>query len=442
MAPSLFKTGGEMEPTNLEIVATVLFACALLHSFMVKRFQELSHRFPDGSLGENFFHLMGEVEVVFGFWAGLFVLAYQVMEGKQALVHSLESTNFTEPVFVFTIMVVAATKPILNLADLMIRGFGYLLPIRPKATGFYISALSLGPLLGGFITEPAAMTVTALLLKKRFYDRGLSKKFMYSTLGTLFVNVSIGGVLTSFAAPPVIMVATKWGWDMEHMLKFYGWKAVLAVIVNVALVTIINFSELRRVFSAEDKSGTAVEKKHVPYWVMLVHMAFMALIVINAHHMTVFMGAFLFFLGFVTVAKEYNDALKLRESLLVGFFLGGLVVLGQYQSWWIYPLINSLEAKYLYIGTAALTAITDNAALTYLGSQVESITMVSKYALVAGAVVGGGLTVVANAPNPAGYSILNSSFGEDGISPLGLLASAIVPTLIALGFFFLAPGWS
>ena len=57
----------------------------------------------------------------------------------------------------------------------------------------------------------------------------------------------------------------------------------------------------------------------------------------------------------------------------------------------------------LFFGAAALTAITDNAALTYLGSLVEDISDQSKYSLVAGAVAGGGLTVIANAPNPAGF---------------------------------------
>ncbi len=47
-----------------------------------------------------------------------------------------------------------------------------------------------------------------------------------------------------------------------------------------------------------------------------------------------------------------------------------------------------------------LTAITDNAALTYPGSLIDSMSVEAKYMLVAGAVTGGGLTVIANAPNP------------------------------------------
>jgi hypothetical protein len=54
----------------------------------------------------------------------------------------------------------------------------------------------------------------------------------YATLGLLFVNVSIGGTLTHFAAPPVLMVARPWGWDTAFMLQHIGWRATLAIAVS------------------------------------------------------------------------------------------------------------------------------------------------------------------------------------------------------------------
>ena len=83
------------------------------------------------------------------------------------------------------------------------------------------------------------------------------------------------------------------------------------------------------------------------------------------------------------------------------------------------------------MGSTALTGIIDNAALTYLGSQVSGLGESIKYSLVAGAVTGGGLTIIANAPNPAGFSILKEFFGKEGISPFMLLVAALIPTLIA-----------
>jgi len=123
----------------------------------------------------------------------------------------------------------------------------------------------------------------------------------------------------------------------------------------------------------------------------------------------------------------------------VAFFLAGLVVLARLQRWWLEPLIRNLDALPLFLGSTVLTAFTDNAALTYLGSQIPQVTEAFKYALVAGAVAGGGLTVIANAPNPVGFSILRESFGPEGISPAGLAAGAAVPTAIAMACLWWLP---
>jgi hypothetical protein len=416
---------------NIEIVATILFACAISHTFAVSRFQHWAHRFREGSVGENFFHMMGEVEVVFGLWAGIFVAYLVWAQGQVGTLAFLNSLNFTEPVFVFVIMTVCSTRPILNLASTVIDRLARVLPL-PKGVAFYFVALVGGPLLGSFITEPAAMTVTALLLSDRVFRARISSRLRYATLGLLFVNISIGGTLTHFAAPPVLMVAPKWGWDLPYMFFHFGWKGVLASVTSAALVSGWFFKELK------DLPATKKSRARVPTWVTVAHLLFLALIILNSHHIVLFLGLFLFFLGLVTVTGEFQDELKLREGLLVGFFLGGLVVLGSLQRWWLEPILARLNEAQLFIGTTGLTAVTDNAALTYLGAQVPGLSEAAKYALVAGSVVGGGLTVIANAPNPAGFGILNPTFGEDGISPLYLFASALPFTLISgLCFWFL-----
>ncbi len=434
-----------MQPSTVEILATVLFGLAILHTFSVKRFEHLAHKYPEGSIGENVFHLLGEVEAVFGLWAGIFLIAFTFLEGGDQAIAYLEGRHpeavihFTEPAFVFAIMVMAATRPVISFASTLIGTVANLLPIS-RSLSFFIVALVIGPLLGSFITEPAAMTVTALILKKRYYDRGMSTRFMYATIGVLFVNISIGGTLTHFAAPPVLMVAGKWGWDIAHMLEFFGYKSVLAVLINTIGVALL----FRRELTAFDEKPLAApvepgKEAITPWWLIVIHLAFMGFVVLTAHHIVVFMGIFLFFLGVTTVTNEYQDQLKLKEGLLVGFFLGGLVVLGGFQKWWLQPLLASLDSLALFIGATGLTAVTDNAALTYLGSLVEGLSDDSKYSLVAGAVAGGGLTVIANAPNPAGYGILRGSFGSEGISPLGLLAGAIIPTLVAMACLWFLP---
>ena len=422
-----------MNPSTIELVATVLFVLAVLHTFSVKFFAEWAHRYPSGSIPENFLHFLAETEIVFGLWAAvLFAAIAAITWSVDEAVHYIEGLNFTEPKFVLVVMVVAATRPVVSLAESILVWVSRLLPLR-AGLSFFVSALSVGPLLGSLITEPAAMTLLAILLKRRYFDQSISQRLAYATIGLLFVNVSVGGTLTHFAAPPVLMVAKTWGWDTPFMLTHFGWRAVLTCIASTALVAIAFRRELSAIDPVESRSG------RVPAWLTVLHLGFLAAVVAFAHHPDVFFGVFMLFLGVVTATREFQDTLKLREGLLVGFFLAGLVTLGSLQAYWLKPLIASLDGSMLFFGAVGLTAITDNAALTYLGSLVEGIGPDLQYALVAGAVTGGGLSVIANAPNPAGVGILQSSrvFESRGISPLYLFLGAIPATLIAIICFWL-----
>ena len=422
-----------MNPQPIELLATVLFGLAVVHTFCVKRFAHWAHHYPAGSVRRNLLHFLAETEVVFGLWAAVLFLGIGAVKGSfHDPVRYIEGLNFTEPQFVFVIMVVAATRPVVNLAERLISLAARLIPVRESAA-FYIAALSIGPLLGSFITEPAAMTLLALLLKRRYFDRFMSRRFAHATLGLLFVNVSIGGTLTNFAAPPVLMVAGKWNWDTAFMFQNFGWRAAAACVVSSVIVAAMFWRELSWVGVPRE------EGKPTPVWLTAVHVMFLALVVAFAHHPNVFFGVFVLFLGLVTATREHQEALKLREGLLVGFFLAGLVTLGSLQAYWLKPLIQNLSGDALFFGATGLTAITDNAALTYLGSMVEGISDELQYALVAGAVAGGGLTVIANAPNPAGIGILQDAlvFEKEGISPVGLFLGALLPTMVAIVFFWM-----
>ena len=151
----------------------------------------------------------------------------------------------------------------------------------------------------------------------------------------------------------------------------------------------------------------------VPLWVTLVHIAFMGWTIINAHYPPFFIPGLLFFLGFAQVTAPYQNQLNLKPALLVGFFLGGLVIHGGLQGWWIEPVLGNLTEIPLMLGATILTAFNDNAAITFLSTLVPNFSDGMKYAVVAGAVAGGGLTIIANAPNPAGLSILKSFFDEE-----------------------------
>ncbi|MDT0138329.1 putative Na+/H+ antiporter [Acidovorax sp. PRC11] len=438
-----------MDTPVAQYVAASLFAIALLHTFSASQFDRLSRRFPRHS---GLFHLLGEVEVVFGFWAIVLIAALALLQGGGAALAYAESRNYTEPLFVFVVMVVAASRPILDAVDRTIGAIARRLPVaQPVALAWL--GLSVVPLLGSLITEPAAMTLAALLLAPVAFRRAIPERAKYFALGVLLVNVSIGGTLTAYAAPPVLMVAATWQWDSAFMFTHFGWKAALAVLCNATLAAWMLRPHLAQIHAptapAEPDQSDSHSHGHghphhaphaphvgpVPAIVAAVHIALLAGVVLSAHHPVIFLGLFLLFLGFTQAYARHQSRLILKEALLVAFFLAGLVVLGGMQRWWLQPIVSALEPLALFFGALGLTALTDNAALTYLGSLIDGIAPQAQYMLVAGAVAGGGLTVIANAPNPAGVALLKPGFAGGSVGALGLLLGAGVPTAVAAAAF-------
>lgn len=405
----------------IEHLAAGIFAIALAHTFLAKQFERLSHRYPRHA---GVFHLLGEVEIVFGFWAMVLIGVMAFASGPSQAIDYAESRNYTEPLFVFVVMVMAASRPIVMTVQ---RSLATLASATPLPTALSLAWLGLAavPLMGSLITEPAAMTIAALTLAPLVFTPRMPTRLKYLALGVLFVNISIGGTLTSYAAPPVLMVAATWGWDSAFMLSQFGWKAVIAVLVNASIAAWCMRAHLAAAPPSDDAQPA------MPLGVVAVHAALLAAVVVLAHHPVLFLGVFLLFLGYTHAYARYQSPLILKEALLVGFFLAGLVVLGGLQSWWLQPLVASMAPLVLFFGALGLTAITDNAALTYLGSQIEGMSDAAKYMLMAGAVAGGGLTVIANAPNPAGVALLKHGFSNATISIGGLLLGALLPTAIA-----------
>ena len=544
--PQILQHRIRKEPFNL--IATIIFLLAVIHTFMASKLMTISHRrqqrhaerISSGEadersvdLGAEVLHFFGEVEVVFGIWLIPLIVAITSFHGWSSNVHYIhDGVNLTEAAFVVVIMVLASTRPILRLAEVMMSGVAKLFGGSLKALWFTI--MTLGPLLGSFITEPAAMTICALLLSHKFYALGPSAKFKYATLALLFVNVSVGGVLTNFAAPPVLMVAGTWQWSTIFMLSHFGWKVIIGILISTTLYFWMfrkEFATMERAYTIRDlkdqivrkyltqkateaawkdsaqqgqerenlldtmrnttenfletirermKSGEVPELEElgydkelikeaaderfeearlyrirrflplllpekdraefmdpdwdnrddpVPAWITLVHLLFMGWTIVNAHYPELFIIGFLFFLGFAQVTTQYQNRINLRPAMLVGFFLASLVIHAGLQAWWIAPVLGNLKEGMLMVGATVLTAFNDNAAITYLSTLVPGFTDSLKYAVVAGAIAGGGLTVIANAPNPAGQSLLKKHF-DGAVSPKGLLLGALVPTVI------------
>lgn len=456
----------EVEPFNL--VATIIFFLAVVHTFLTARFRHWAHilehrheeklrregRFVDSnndgeadevSFWGKILHFFGEVEAVFGIWVVPLLIAITMSKGwKTAEVYLDLRVSYTEPIFVVIIMAIAASRPVLRLAENAMAKVAALGGGTPLA--WWVAILTVGPVLGSFITEPAAMTISALLLLENFYRYAPSEKLKYATLGLLFVNVSVGGTLTHFAAPPVLMVASTWGWDLTHMLSHFGWKALVGIIAANLLYFQVFKKEFAALATQSKPSQEAMlygapvddHRMRIPVWVTVAHVFALFWTVFTAHYTALYLGGFLMFLAFTQATAQFQSPIQFRGPVLVGFFLAGLVIHGTLQQWWIEPVLRSLDALPLMLGSTVLTAFNDNAAITYLASLVPGFSDEMKYAVVAGAVAGGGLTVIANAPNPAGQSILSSCFDE-GIAPGKLFLGALAPTIIMVLAFLLLP---
>lgn len=447
----------QQDPFNL--VALIIFFLAIIHTFLAGKIAHISHEMQDSyarkraesgqsgsghkevSVLAKLLHFLGEVEAIFGIWVIVLMMAIAYFKGWGTVVYYVNTkVVYIEPMFVVVIMTIAATRPILNFSESILRLVAKV--GSESVAAWWLSILTIAPILGSFITEPAAMTIAAMLLAKQFYRLKPPTIFQYATLGLLFVNVSVGGTLTNFAAPPVLMVAAPWKWTTSFMMANFGWKAVVGIFISNA----VYFMAFKKHFAAledfkknqrqGDAEHTEEHSNQVPLWVTLVHIGFLFWTVLNAHYPALFIGGFIFFLGFKEMTPQHQNHLELKTAILVGFFLAGLVNHGGVQGWWIAPVLASLGELPLMVMATTLTAFNDNAAITYLATLVPNLTDPLKYAVVAGAVTGGGLTVIANAPNPAGQSILARFFDNRQVNPLYLFFSAIVPTVI-MGILFM-----
>ncbi|HVQ16432.1 MAG TPA: putative Na+/H+ antiporter, partial [Vicinamibacterales bacterium] len=171
----------QIEPFNA--IATGVFFLAILHTFAAARFARLAHRVQhrhdeearargapaSPSLRAEALHFLGEVEVVFGLWAVVLVVATTAYAGWEAARHYVsETVNYTEPLFVVVIMALASTRPVIGFAESALRRVAAAGGGTPAA--WWAAILTIGPVLGSFITEPAAMTICALLLARQFFD--------------------------------------------------------------------------------------------------------------------------------------------------------------------------------------------------------------------------------------------------------------------------------
>lgn len=429
-------------PINLLFAAC--FLLAILHTFAAHRFarkarqREHDHRAGTGIVPEsgrrsfwvNLLYFCGEVEVVFGIWCLVIFAVVSALYSWKSVVAYIGSFDYSEEVYVSVALAMASTYPIMRFADKILSGLARLGGGTPLA--WWALLLTLGPLLGSLIKESVAMTIVALLLGKHFFACRPSKPLAYATLGLLFTNISVSGLFTNFASSAIVVLSAAWKWDTPFMWKTFGWKGVAGILAGNLIYFGMFHKELRQLKLPEVKEE---RQREVPFWVTALHLAFLTWISLNSSYPTIVMGAFVLYLGIYQATAAYQKFMDLREPLLIGFFLSSLIVLSGLQVWWIEPIVEGLHERGLYVASLMLSAFTHNTSNTILYSHLPHLTYPIKYLLVSGALVGGGMTIMANGPNLMAYSLLNNYFDWD-ISFARLFLAALVPVL-ALSFFFL-----
>jgi len=452
--PEILELEG-LQMTPFHLLALFLFICAVLHTFSIHKIHDWARRLEarqapgreekkrPRSLGVQALFFLSEIEIVFAVWSIPLFLAITLFYNIGTAVEYMNTRDYTEALFIVVILTVTSTKPIVQIAE---RFIAYLAEkLGGNLSTWWLVLLTSGPILGSFVTEVGAMALSALLLSRQFYHYRPSLALSYATLALLFVNISVGGLLTDFASPAVLILAHCWHWTTLDMFIDFGWKSMIGIVFS----NLLYYFYFRKEFASLDEmhraSGRSLiqPREHpsdtIPLWITCAHVFFIVWIVAASHYPAIFFAGFIVFLGFYRSTRGHQYALNLTRPLMVGIFLAGLVIHGGLQGWWVIKTLKDLTPLGV-MGTAmAFTAFNDNAAISYLAILVPNWGDVYQYAVFTGVVAGGGLTVIANAPNPAGYVILKPYFPH-GISPLRLFLAALIPTLILyILFYFLGP---
>lgn len=442
----------ELAYSPFHLIALLIFVLAIIHTLSVAKIHEYAHAMElkeSPKIHRNqrvrsplvqCLYFLSEVEIVFAFWVIPLFMTMVFFFGWTVALEYVNTRVYTEPLFVAIILAMASTRPIVHAAESMIRWFAK--GLGSSLPAWWFTLLTIGPLLGSLITEAGAMALCALLLSHQFYQFHPSSKLAYATMALLFVNISVGGILTDFASPAVLILAHCWHWTTLDMFTTFGWKATLGIIVSNLVYWLyfrkeLNMLNIRKRALAVFSSYTTQHKEMpIPKWITFIHMVFMAWIVAVSHYPAIFVAAFLFFIAFHQATRHHQSPIRLARPLLVGLFLAGLVIHGGLQGWWVVKLLEGLQPLAVMGVSILLTGFNDNTAIAYLATLIPDWGEAFKYALFTGVIAGGGLTVIANAPNPAGYGILKKHF-ESGIKPLKLFAFAAIPTLILYIIFYL-----
>ncbi len=429
--------------SSLQLGATFLFFCAVFHTFLTpslaKIYQEYQHKkmvFPERwkrylLLGECF-RLLSKIELVFIFWAVPLFFLFLWCEGYKVTMGYFNSRNYLSALFIMVMLILLESKPIEYFSECVFSTIAKIGRQSPKC--WWWTLMIAAPLSSFFLKETGAMIIASTLLVKHFYRLFPSTKFGYATMGLLFSNISISGLLSAFSSRALFMILPSVKWGNTMILQHFCWKAVLAILISTSVCYWIFRKEFDS-FPAVSVSAKA--KERIPKWVICTHIGFVAALMILQSE-PLFMGAlFVFYLAFQNFTVFYQHSINLAKIAFVGLFFVGLVVFGGLQEWWVLEVMHRMS-DFGYLITAYILSISlDNALVNYIVHNLPVATDCYLYLVLSGCMSAGGLTLIANMPNIVGYLILKPSFPSSSFSLGWLFLAALGPSCISVLIFWL-----
>lgn len=431
----------DVSTTPFDLFSALFFFLAIVHALSTRYLAELADKlerkkstkidlgvFPR-SFRIELVRFLSETEVVFGLWVIPQLIAMTYFYNWNHVLEFLDGLHFVEPLYVATVLIVILSRPIEEIIE---QTFGALSRIdKGSCRIWWWLALTLGPLLGSVLKETSAMLISCAILADRFFTAKPSTRFKYVTFALLLVNVSLGGALTNFGSSSILMVRDTWGWTSSFVFNSFGIPVLLSIFTLNFIVYLFFRKELQKLELpiSEYESGTPCQ-----LWVKLAYVAILAWIIFHGNYPVVFIGTLVLFVGLHQAIFGKKEELKLRPGIMIGFFLAGLIIHGTLQEWWVSPLFRHCSEQGLFPLSVVLSAFNQNALVTYMALHVQAFNDLDKYYIVAGSLLGGGLTLFGNSPNFAAFSILRPFFPR-GISLFKVFAIALCFVLIVSGFF-------
>lgn len=433
--------------TTLQIGATSLFVLSIIHMFLAPWFTRLYRFFQHKKIVfperwkkylwlSEFFRLIGRIELVFILWSIPLFFLFIYTEGYRITMAYFNTRNYTFALFIMIMWILLGSKPISYLAE---HTFAKIASIgRQSPKSWWLTVMFVAPLSTSFLKETGAIIIATTLLAKYFYDLSPSSKFAYATMGLLFSNISVGGLLTASSSRSLSMVYPVLRWSHSEVIINFGWKALLAICIS----TLTYYYIFRKEFKNFPNKVAYIVKSNrkIPVWMICSHILFLYTL-IHFRSIPILMGGVLIlFLFFHRLTIFYQRKIDLLKIGFLGLFFLGMSFLGGLQEWWILSLIKKMSDFGYMLTSYMLSIFLDNVLVNLMMHDVPMVTDCYLYLIISGCVAAGGLTLISNTPNIVGYSALRPFFQTPSFSFWKLFVSSLFPSIVAFLIFWVFRG--